>query len=43
MIEELLEAKKKFEEDREAAQAEYEAKIEEMRLQYEEVFCSVII
>ena len=37
MITELMEAKRKFEEDRLAAQAAYEAKIEEMRLQYEQV------
>ena len=37
MIDQLLEAKRLFEEDRAAAQAAYEAKIEEMRLQYEQV------
>jgi F0F1-type ATP synthase membrane subunit b/b' len=37
MIDSLLEAKRLFEEDRAAAQADYEAKIEEMRQQYEEV------
>ncbi len=37
MIEDLLEAKRKFEEDRAAAQADYEAKINEMREQYEQV------
>ena len=37
MITDLLEAKRLFEEDRAAAQAAYEAKIEEMRLQYEQV------
>ena len=37
MITELMEAKRQFEEDRLAAQAAYEAKIEEMRLQYEQV------
>jgi len=37
MIEALKEAKRKFEEDRAAAQAEYEAKINEMKEQYEQV------
>jgi hypothetical protein len=37
MITDLAEAKRLFEEDRAAAQAAYEAKIEEMRLQYEQV------
>ena len=37
MIEALKEAKRKFEEDRAAAQAEYEAKINEMNQQYEQV------
>jgi len=37
MITELVETKRLFEEDRAAAQAAYEAKIEEMRLQYEQV------
>ena len=37
MIEELLEAKRKFEEDRAAAQAEYEANIERMKAEYDQV------
>ena len=37
MINELLETKRLFEEDRQKAQEAYEAKIEEMRLQYEQV------
>jgi hypothetical protein len=41
MIEALKEAKRKFEEDRAAAQAEYEAKINEMREQYEQVKTSM--
>jgi hypothetical protein len=37
MLTQLAEAKAAFEADRAAAQAAYEAKIEEMRLQYEQV------
>jgi hypothetical protein len=42
MITDLMEAKRLFEEDRQAAQAAYEAKIEEMRLQYEQVKLSTL-
>ena len=37
MITDLVAMKELFEKDREAAQAAYEAMIEEMRLQYEQV------
>ena len=37
MIDALLEAKRKFEEDREAAQKEYEDKIEQMKEEYLQV------
>ena len=37
MIEALKEAKRKFEEDRAAAQAEYEAKIQAMKEEYDQV------
>jgi hypothetical protein len=43
MITDLMEAKHLFEEDRQAAQAAYEVKIEEMRLQYEQVKLSTLL
>ncbi len=43
MITDLMEAKRLFEEDRQAAQTAYEVKIEEMRLQYEQVKLSTLL